>query len=307
MKNSTIFNFVTSIINGGLQSKKDAESLTAIPVLNNQTTPPVYLQAVKTFFTKKTHYGVLAIVASFLSVSTVSAQQSDSSEWVQPKSKWHFVIEPYLIIPNMVGEISVRQLPASEVDADAGDIFGQLRMAGMIYLEAGTDKMAFSADLIFMDLKQEVTPGQVVTGGDAFAKQLSAEFAFLWKLKPWLDVGAAPRITDIKADLDIETVNGGRSGSQRKTWVDPVIILRAQTPLENKWILQFRGDIGGFGVGSDLTWQIQANAGYRWSSLFSTTVGYRILDIDYDKGDGADRFMYDIATSGITIRLGFSF
>ncbi len=257
---------------------------------------------------KKIHYGIVAIVAACLSVTTVSAQEKDSSEWVQPKSKWHFVIEPYLIIPNMNGEIAVRQLPASKVDADAGDIFSKLRMAGMIYLEAGTDKMAFSADVIFMDLKQEVTPGQVVTGGDAFAKQLVAEFAWLWKLKPWLDVGAAPRITDIKADLDIQTSNSGeRSGSKRKTWVDPVIIVRAQTPLENKWIFQFRGDVGGFGVGSDLTWQIQANAGYRWSSLFSTTVGYRILDIDYEKGDGAERFMYDIATSGISIRLGFSF
>ena len=206
----------------------------------------------------------------------------------------------------MVRSVSGSCLPA-EVDASPDDIFSNLRMAAMLYFEAGTDKMAFSSDIIFMDLKQDVKPGTVVTGGEAFAKQISAEFAWLKKVTPWFDLGAAARITDIKADLDIQTVAGGREASNRKTWVDPVIIARAQTPLEQKFILEFRGDIGGFGVGSDLTWQIQANAGYRFSKLVHAKVGYRILDIDYEKGDDADRFMYDIATSGIVIKVGFNF
>ena len=304
MKNSTIFNFVTSIINGGLQSNQKAESLTAIPALHaclpmqDGTSPLTRFHSVKTFFTKKLSFCVLAIAIVTLNVTPASAQDGE----------WNFLIEPYFMIPQMNGEIGVRQLPPGTVDASPDDIFSNLRMAAMLYFEADhVDKYAFSSDIIFMDLKQEAKPGQIVTGGDAFAKQISAEFAWLKHITPWFDLGAAARITDIKADLKLETAAGPREGSNRKTWVDPVIIARAQTDLQDKWILEFRGDIGGFGIGSDLTWQVQANAGYRFSKLVHAKVGYRLLDIDYEDGDGAERFMYDIATSGIVVKVGFNF
>ena len=38
---------------------------------------------------------------------------------------------------------------------------------------------------------------------------------------------------------------------------------------------------------------------YQWTQGFATTVGYRYLDVDYEKGG----FMYDIAQDGMTIGL----
>lgn len=66
-------------------------------------------------------------------------------------------------------------------------------------------------------------------------------------------------------------------------------------------------DIGGFLIGSALTWQIQDYFGHRFSPLFQTTIGYRILAIDHDKGSGRVRFVYDINTFGPVVRLGFNF
>jgi len=109
----------------------------------------------------------------------------------------------------------------------------------------------------------------------------------------------------MKLDVDLGTVNGGQNGSRRKTWADPILIVRSQGAVNEKWLLQFRGDLGGFGIASDFTWQIQANVGYQFSNLVSATIGYRVLDVDYDKGDGDERFMYDIATSGPVLRVGF--
>jgi hypothetical protein len=54
------------------------------------------------------------------------------------------------------------------------------------------------------------------------------------------------------------------------------------------------------------TWQVQGYAGYRFSKLFQTSIGYRIIAIDYDKGTGEDRFRYDMNTFGPNIRLGFN-
>ena len=77
--------------------------------------------------------------------------------------------------------------------------------------------------------------------------------------------------------------------------------------MHEKWLLQFRGDFGGFGIGSDFTWQLQAHAGYQFSKLFKLTACYRIIGVDYDKGSGQDRFVHDINTFGPVLRLGLNF
>lgn len=228
----------------------------------------------------------------------VIAQETDS--------KWHFLIEPYLMFPGMKGETTVRQLPATEVDADAGDIFSNLKFGAMLYLEATNNNWTITTDFLYMDLEQDATTNAVISGGDVSMKEVALEFAGLKRVTPWLDAGIAARIVKLEAGLDLETIGGNRSGSRSKTWVDPVIVFRSQGTIQEKWLLQLRGDLGGFGIGSDFTWQIQANAGYRFSKLFQASIGYRILAIDYDKGDESDRFMYDVNTFGPMVRLGFN-
>jgi hypothetical protein len=60
-------------------------------------------------------------------------------------------------------------------------------------------------------------------------------------------------------------------------------------------------------VGSDLTWQLQAYAGYRFGKVFQLTAGYRILSIDYDKVVDKERFIYNVDTFGSVLRFGFNF
>jgi hypothetical protein len=91
------------------------------------------------------------------------------------------------------------------------------------------------------------------------------------------------------------------SGSQ--SWVDPFVGLRGRLNLTDKLYLAARGDIGGFGVASDLTWNAFAALGYQWTRKVSTELGYRHLAIDYSDGG----FIYDAEMSGaylgLTIRL----
>jgi len=116
------------------------------------------------------------------------------------------------------------------------------------------------------------------------------------------------RLVSLSTGIDATgRLNEVRSGSASKTWYDPIIVIRTQGAIKDKWLLQFRGDAGGFGVGSDFSWQIQANAGYRFSKLFQTTIGYRYIGIDYDKGEGAERFLYNIDTYGWVVHFGFNF
>lgn len=243
----------------------------------------------------------------FLTLLITAITLGTSLSQEKEKSNWHYLAEIYLMFPNMSGNIGVADLPQVEVDANAGNIFGHLKMGAMFYFEATNDDWAITSDFLYMKLGQDVTPTNVVTGGDVAMKQLAWEIDGLKHITPWLEGGIGGRLVSLYTGLDIETISNPREGSASKTWFDPVILIRSQGAIKDKWLLQFRGDIGGFGLGSDFSWQIQANVGYRFSKLFQTTVGYRYIGINYDKGDGIERFVYDVDTYGLVLRLGFNF
>ena len=89
--------------------------------------------------------------------------------------------------------------------------------------------------------------------------------------------------------------------------IDPTIVMRGTWPINDKWFIQARGNIGGFGVVSDLMWQLMVDVAYQPSEKWFMTFGYRVIDIDYEHGSGADRFVYDVQTFGPVARLGFRF
>lgn len=232
---------------------------------------------------------------------TVFAEDSE-------KAKWHYLTEIYLMFPTMSGDITIAGLPSVEIDADAGTIFSHIKMGAMFYFEATNDDWIISSDLLYMKLGQEVVPTTLITSGEVTMKQTAWEVAGLKRIYPWLEGGIGGRLVSLYTGLDLETIREEpQSGSVSKTWFDPIIIIRSQGAVKDKWLLQFRGDVGGFGLGSDFSWQIQANVGYRFSKLFQTTIGYRYIGINYDKGDGIERFQYDVDTYGPVIRLGFNF
>jgi hypothetical protein len=233
--------------------------------------------------------------------------QTDSSD-----GKWGFLIEPYLMFPNMTGQIGMGNLPLVEVDADPGDIFDKLKIGLMLYLEAHNDQWAITSDLLYMNLKQDVTPGTIVYSGEATAKQLAWEIACLYKIVPILEAGIGVRYNSISSGLDIQhrTTGGDTTATNievTERWSDPIIITRIKYDIDNRWLFQFRGDIGGFNIGSTFAWQVQGYVGYQFSKLFQLTVGYRYVSMDYEEGTGEDQFKYDMAIFGAMIKLGFNF
>lgn len=233
--------------------------------------------------------------------------QASAFSQEEEKSKWHYLSEIYLMFPTMAGEVGVAGIPPVELDADAGSIFSLIKMGAMLYLEATNDDWAITSDLIYMKLGQDVVPSDVVSSGQVTMKQYAWELAGLKHITPWLEAGLGGRLVSLYTGLELETLRAVNEGSASKTWFDPIIILRSQGAIKGKWLLQFRGDVGGFGVGSDFSWQVQANAGYRFCKLFQATIGYRYIGIKYDKGEGIERFLYDVDTYGPVVILGFNF
>ena len=235
-----------------------------------------------------------------------------AAQSVDTVKRWHFQTDVYLIFPYMKGDIGIGNELTAPVDATPGDIFSKLKMGGMLYLEAHNNKWAVTSDLIFMNLKQDIDPSEFWDNGTAGAKQLVWEPAGLYRILPYLEIGAGGRLNNLQASIEGRR-NAFPAGtyevdeSASKTWFDPILITRLTADIKDKWLFRFRGDIGGFGVGSDLTWQLQAYAGYRFTKLFQLTAGYRYLSTDYDKGTDAERFVYNVDTFGPQISFGFNF
>ena len=81
--------------------------------------------------------------------------------------------------------------------------------------------------------------------------------------------------------------------------MDPVVGMQVDFVATDALAFTLRGDIGGFGVGSDFSWGTLAAAKYEFTESASGFVGYRILDIDYDDSD----FVFDAQMGGLV--LGF--
>jgi hypothetical protein len=214
------------------------------------------------------------------------------------------------MLPNMKGTIGIGNLPDAEVDEDPLDIIENLQPSVMLYVEVAGERWVISSDLVYMRLKADITPGDAISSGEAKVRQLLYEVAVLRKLTSWLELGAGGQINGVKSELDVVDNTTGspvsKSSDFKKAWADPVIVTRVKLLLGGDTFLHFRGNVGGFGVGSELTWQAQAILGYHVTKEVQISAGYRVMGIDYENGSGADRLLYKVTTFGYTVRVGIN-
>ena len=71
--------------------------------------------------------------------------------------------------------------------------------------------------------------------------------------------------------------------------------LRGRLNLTKGWFAELKGDAGGFGVGSNQTWQINAGGGKEFKRRYALTLAYRYLSVDYANGP----FLYDTHMNGL--------
>lgn len=215
---------------------------------------------------------------------------------------WQHTAVIYMIGASIDGDAGVGNLTA-DVDVSFGDILDNLEMGAMAAYRAERGPWAIVADVIWMNLEQD--KGNLGPLGGTRAEveldQLITELDLSYALNERLDAYGGLRYWDV--DTDITVATGGPlgtvlSGSLSEDWIDPVVGLRYELPLGERWMLVSRGDIGGFGVGSDFTWHVTMFASWAMSENASLLFGFGYLDVDYDDGSGSDRFLMDVGEGG---------
>lgn len=208
----------------------------------------------------------------------------------------HFT--PYVWGAGLSGVVGAGGVTA-DVDASFSDILSNLEAGIMADYRAHWDDWLFIADAMYVDLGGEGSgPGELVRVR-VDVEQTVAAFQVGRKLAPGVAVIAGVRYVDISSEARSAGPLGGtfvfRAGDD---WVDPLVGVIASTALGKNASAAVRADVGGFGVGSDLAWQVVGSFSYRVSPHVALVAAYRHLDLDYDSGSGSNRFRFDAAMSG---------
>jgi hypothetical protein len=215
-----------------------------------------------------------------------------------PSDEWDVTVAPYFMGAAMSGTAAVRGREV-DVDASASDIFSNLQFGAMGLVVARKGHWGIGGDAIWMALGTTVRNTNVDFNQGAFAVY------GLRRLSSAADLTLGMRVNTLQGQLKSNTL--GFDVSQDETWVDPLVGLTLRSPREHRVRLHLYTEIGGFGAGSDLTWQIFPTLGIKLSDRLSLELGYRWLDIDYSTGDGNERFSYDVLTQGPIGGLAFRF
>lgn len=96
-----------------------------------------------------------------------------------------------------------------------------------------------------------------------------------------LDLLVGARAWWVRPRLEVPAL--GVDLSPEANFVDPIVAARANFSLAPRLSALVYGDIGGLGVGSDVTGQLSATLNYRVSRSVVLSGGYRYLAVDYEK------------------------
>lgn len=251
--------------------------------------------------------GLYAILLSIIPASAGSSIPSlnNLEPVASTESGWRFRTAIYGWGTALDGDVTLagRNAPVS---ASFGDVFENLDYAVMGAVEIGNGRWSFLADLFYANLSISNVRGDTLI--DCELNQFIGNFIVAYNIidaaPTRFDVYAGARVNSMDTELDINfPILPDFSGSESKTWVDPIIGVRLQQELTNKIFFRALGDIGGFGIESDLTWQAMAAIGYRVNNHGSIVLGYRGIGTDYSDGG----FGYDVISHGLLLGFEYKF
>ncbi len=223
-----------------------------------------------------------------------------------PPSDWHVDWVPfYLWFSGLSGDVGAGGVTAP-VSVSFSQVFKQLNIGYMTDLDIRRKRIGLFTDLIFMSLSSDqsttpIGPQPTYVGFKANAKQLIVTPDLYVRLvdrdRGSIDVTGGGRFWDLNNSLDLYPPNNGTTVTvgQTQKWVDPVLGARMLLNANRGIFFALMGDAGGFGVGSQLTYQTYAGVGKQFKTKYAVMLGYRYLFVDYKNG----AFVYDVHMSGL--------
>lgn len=253
-----------------------------------------------------------------------------------PSTDWTFSFTTYAWLPWISGDLTIKG-QSFDVDITAGQVLNALDWSGVpawfSYAEARKGRVTLFNDIAYAklsdsnDFAKSGPAGAVTLSGNLAAEYEQAIVEVGGAYEVWagnhpglgssaLDILAGGRYwhqnATVSANASLNSSLSGldvdvganrvfaRSGSV--DWVDPFIGARLREQIAPEQNLTLRGDVGGFDVGSDFSWQVIATYDFQLCFTDGYTIdgylGYRALSVDYSHGSGTSRYEFDAVQHG---------
>lgn len=250
----------------------------------------------------------ITLLSAVVALAGAAANANELPRATAPSSGWSFQLTPYLWASALKGDVALGPLaPPTSINASFMDIVDHLDMAFAGQFEWRNGKYGILADLSYLAASVSASgPAGFVNGNlkdKTFFGTIVGSYRAVEQGNASVELLAGGRVWWRHDELTITGLGGAQTASREKSWVDPIIGLRARAQISPTVFMQFYGDVGGFGVASDMTYQLEGIVGYLYSPTKTFFAGYRYLSVDYERGG----YIFDVRMSGPIVGATFKF
>lgn len=242
--------------------------------------------------------GLLVALALAASSRPVAAQDAAQD--------WRHTMYIYAMGAAIDGDVQIGDIEIP-VDVSISELFDALEMGGMAAYRMENDTWSISGDVTFMALGAKASGPRGNLRGDVDIDQLTVMGTLGRRITPSTEVLFSLAYFDLSTDVHLRLFDQSRRASAGVDWIDPSIGLRYETALSDKWTFTARGDVGGFGVGSDLLVHGILTIRRQQTERFGWFLGYRVIRFDYEEGKGRNFQHYDLVEQGPGAGISISF
>lgn len=222
-----------------------------------------------------------------------------------------FFLTGYLWTSAMNGQVgTLPPLPPANVNLSFGDILQNFDGGIMGGGEMRLRRWSVLLDAMWTQVSPNATlsgPLQSELGLRTRSTTLQTDVLYrIYNSRPvTVDAGLGLRYWHLNNQLTIDPNLPGDGGSVTETedWVDPLFVARLSTRLGGPWSLTFLGDVGGFNIGSQLTYQLAGTLNYQVNPSLALRAGYRMLSVNYEQGS----YLYNVLMQGPIIGMTYRF
>jgi hypothetical protein len=246
--------------------------------------------------------GLTVIVAS--TVMAQGAEEGGASA-ASPESSpgWTFDLSPYFFLSGVSGSITTanRTYP---INATVSDLADNLRMGLWLSFKGSGRRWGFYSDLQYSSLvgKTQVAEDDEEPVLEVQLDNLIVEGDATLAIRDYssLRFSAGIRVYYMTQELRFRTIPDEKVET---TLVDPVFGARGDWDMGKKWRFALKGDIGGFGISSEFTYQLLMQFNWRFAKHWGLPFGYRLLSYTIATGG----IMTDIRLAGLNLGVEYSF
>lgn len=213
-------------------------------------------------------------------------------------AEWIFSLRPYFFLSGLTGLVTVSPVTIP-LNSSFSDLLNHVKLGGFLNFTAEKGQWGTSGDFQYINL-YGTGSGAVDVALDL--KNVIGEVDVFYRpvRSPSLRFLAGVRIYSLTQTFTLERLD---IPSVSATMVDPVIGAYGAWELSDRWDFELRGDIGGFGVSSEFTYQVMGLFHWDISNTLAIPFGYRVLGYNIMQGD----VQMDTRMSGMMLGLDIRF